>query len=154
MKKSILALAVLIAFNLNVNAKKKPIDVPYKTAIGVRFYPLGVSLKINNSYRSRSTEIIGYFNKGFTGAFYYYWNFTLDKNRTFRFYAGGGGQAGFIDEANGGGAEFGASGIIGLDYKFKKLPINLSTDWQPAYKFGENNGWETSWGGIAARFAF
>ena len=29
-------------------------------------------------------------------------------------------------------AEFGVDGIIGLDYKFKDLPVNASLDWQPA----------------------
>jgi hypothetical protein len=156
MKKTLLAFALLLAFSLNAIAQKARDrkDIPYKTAIGVRYSPFGVSLKINNSYKYRSMEFIGYFQDGFIGAYYYYWNFTLDKNRTFRFYLGGGGQGGYTNKGDKEGAEFGAGGIIGLDYKFKKLPINISTDWQPSYQFGESDGWQTSWGGIALRVAF
>ena len=156
MKKTILLLTLLTAFSFTINAQraKDRIDLPYKTAIGIRYSPFGFSLKLNDSYRSRSMEFIGYFQDGFIGAFYYYWNFTLDKNRTFRFYLGGGGQGGYTKKGENEGAEFGAGGIIGLDYKFKKLPINISTDWQPSYQFGESNGWQTSWGGIALRLSF
>jgi hypothetical protein len=32
-----------------------------------------------------------------------------------------------------GRAAAGLDGVLGLDYKFKGAPINLSLDWQPSY---------------------
>ena len=71
-----------------------------------------------------------------------------------RFYLGGGGQFGIKDDSNGGGSFGGEVGVLGLDYKFQKLPINLSIDWQPAYQFGETDDFTGDFGGIAVRFAF
>lgn len=155
MKNLILSTIVIMAMSLQVNAQKKQrLDLPYKTAIGVRFQPIGLSLKFNSSYSVRTFELVGYFKDGFTAAGYYYWNITLDKNHTMRAYIGGGGQAGFKNQDNGGDAVFGVAGIVGLDYKFKKLPINISADWQPSYQVGDNEEFQGGWGGLAARFAF
>lgn len=40
---------------------------------------------------------------------------------------GGGGYVGFQDNDT----YFGPQGILGLDYKFNNVPINLSVDWKP-----------------------
>lgn len=143
-----------ILFSTNANAGKERLDLTYKTAVGARFSPLGASLKWNSSYRKRSTEIIAYFEDGFVGSMLYYWNFTIDKNATFRLYVGGGAQAGYKKQEGSDDSFGGAVGVGGLDYKFKKLPINISLDWQPSFRFGDVEGFNGNYGGIALRLAF
>ena len=134
--------------------KGERLDLPYRTAIGARFSPLGASLKINSLYRKRSTEFIGYFSDGFVGSVLYYWNFTLDKNAAFRLYVGGGAQAGYKKQDGSDDAFGGAVGVVGLDYKIPKVPINISADWQPAYRFGDVEGFNGNYGGLAVRLCF
>ena len=49
---------------------------------------------------------------------------------------------------------FGIDGIIGVDYKIKGAPLNLSLDWNPSFEFGTNSAGFNSLGGLAIRFAF
>ena len=44
-----------------------------------------------------------------------------------KWFYGGGAYVGFED----GDTYLGPTGIIGLDYKFKDIPLNLSLDWKP-----------------------
>ena len=53
-----------------------------------------------------------------------------------------------------GGAFIGIDGVLGLDYKFDKAPINLSLDWQPSIEFGTTNGFQPGWGGFGIRYTF
>jgi hypothetical protein len=156
MKHTFLLLFILITgFSFNAQAQRERRELNYKTAFGVRYQPFGFSAKFNNSYKNRSFELVGYLKDGFVAGAYYYWNIDLNKKHTMQFYFGGGGQAGKLNEENGGDALFGVGGIIGLDYKFKKLPINLSFDWQPSYQIaGDDEQFQGEWGGIAVRFAF
>jgi hypothetical protein len=49
---------------------------------------------------------------------------------------------------------FGALGIIGLDYKFQKIPLNISVDWKPELNLVEEVGFEASTVGLGVRFVF
>ena len=152
MKQFLLLLLICCCMQYSSQAQSEKKDNPtYKTAIGFRFSPFGVSFKTNSSYRKRSFEIIGYFKDGFTASALYYWNFTLNHPGNIKLYAGGGGQIGFRNENVGGGAVLGAGGVLGADYKFLHLPINISLDWQPSFQFGKSNDFK-GYGGIAARF--
>ncbi len=133
-------------------AQSIKVDRPsYKTAIGVRFSPFGVSFKANTRAAHNSFELIGYFHDGFVASALYYWNFKVNEPGNIKLYLGGGGLAGFKNEVAGGSAELGVGGILGADYKFLHLPINISLDWQPAYQIGRDNEFKSR-GGIAARF--
>jgi hypothetical protein len=49
----------------------------------------------------------------------------------------------------------GIDGVVGLDYKFKKLPLNVSLDWQPSLELITPGAeFQAGRGGIAVRFAF
>lgn len=138
----------------SANAQSTKPDKPgYKTAIGLRFSPFGVSVKSNLAHRKRSFELIGYFKDGFTATAMYYWNFALNQPGNIKLYAGASSQVGFRNEKSGGGAVLGLGGVIGADYKFLHLPINLSLDWQPSFQFGKSSEFK-GWGGLAARFTF
>ncbi|MDB5193321.1 MAG: hypothetical protein JWQ96_2884 [Segetibacter sp.] len=48
--------------------------------------------------------------------------------------------------------DIGIDGVIGLDYKIKNIPINLSLDWQPSYSIIGNAGLQPQFGGLAIRY--
>jgi len=52
-------------------------------------------------------------------------------------------------------AYFGIDGVLGLDFKFNKAPINMSVDIQPHFNFGTDGktGFDL-WGGLAIRYTF
>ena len=49
-------------------------------------------------------------------------------------------------------ADIGIDGVIGLDYKIKNTPINLSLDWQPSYSILGNAGLQPQFGGLSIRY--
>jgi hypothetical protein len=155
MKRKLLLVLLFALLSSVTNAQRERLDLTYKTAIGARFTPFGISLKVNNSFSNRSVEAIAYFqNDTYVGTLLYYWNFTLDKKFTTKLYFGGGGQAGYSNKNDASDAFGGAVGVVGLDYKFEKLPFNISLDWQPSFQFGDVEGFNGNYGGIALRFAF
>jgi len=52
------------------------------------------------------------------------------------------------------GSEFGIDGIIGLDYGFPKIPINISIDWQPSLILAGGSDFTPNLGGIGIRYTF
>ncbi|MGL6266889.1 MAG: hypothetical protein ACRC2O_03145 [Chitinophagaceae bacterium] len=154
MKKMIIFSVLIFLASNHINAQTRQILRPtYKTAIGLRPYPFGITVKTNLDTRRASLEFIGYFKDGFVVLGLYEWYFDLNHTRNLSFYFGGGGLAGFKNENSGGGAVLGVSGVIGLDYKFLKIPLNLSLDWQPSYQIGRIDEMK-NFGGLAIRFAF
>lgn len=65
----------------------------------------------------------------------------------FRFLFGGGGYVGLKN-----GITLGGQGILGLDYKFTKIPLNMTVDWKPELNFTEELRFEPAAVGITARF--
>ena len=98
-------------------------------------------------------------NEGFRASGLYEFNFfTFNTVEGLNLFAGPGVHLGFWknpDEKNGNSqVEFGIDGIIGLDYTFKTVPINLSLDWQPSVTLAGNAGFTPSFGGFAVRYTF
>jgi hypothetical protein len=56
--------------------------------------------------------------------------------------------------AFGGDRYFGPQGIVGLDYKFQNIPLNLSLDWKPELSIIKKFSFEPAAVAISARFAF
>jgi hypothetical protein len=48
--------------------------------------------------------------------------------------------------------DLGIDGVIGIDYRIKNTPINLSLDWQPSYSIAGTAGLMPSFGGLAIRY--
>jgi hypothetical protein len=67
----------------------------------------------------------------------------------FQWFFGGGGYVAFQ-----GNDVFGAMGVIGLDYKFQNIPLNLSLDWKPELNFVKDISFEPAAVGLSIRFAF
>lgn len=77
-----------------------------------------------------------------------------------QWFYGGGAYISFVksyntqlnkDETN---TNFGGQGVIGLDYKFVNLPINLSLDWKPELNLIGDINFEPAAIGFTARFTF
>lgn len=66
-----------------------------------------------------------------------------------QWFYGGGGYVGF-----GGDTNVGGMGIIGLDYKFTNVPLNLSLDWKPELNIISDINFEPAAIGFSARFTF
>jgi hypothetical protein len=67
----------------------------------------------------------------------------------FQWFFGGGAYVSFNDVN-----VVGAMGVVGLDYTFQKVPINISIDWKPELSLVKEIGFEASTVGLGIRFAF
>ncbi|HNR19847.1 MAG TPA: hypothetical protein PKN75_03100 [Bacteroidia bacterium] len=114
----------------------------YKTAAGVRFGASnGITLKhfIKDdaalegilAFRYRGFNFTGLYEKHFSNAF---------KVNRLNWYIGAGGNIGVIDrdryrwydeKDEGTALLLGIDGIIGIEYNFQEVPLNVSLDWKP-----------------------
>lgn len=116
----------------------------YKLGVGVRLnYGYGLSVKYNMS-RSKAFEGILYSRwRGINLTGLYEVHQTAFKVNTWRWYYGVGGHVGYWGDGNRYGNPWfdnnnnntvlGADGILGLEYTFREIPLNLSIDWKPAF---------------------
>ena len=155
MRKAIFLVITVLSFTF-LNAQSKSANSStYKTALGVKVWDGGgISFKqfVNGN---NALELIGYFwNRGtrITGLYEIHGQFS---NATgLQWYIGPGAHIGFYNTKNGDGAFAGIDGVLGLDYKFRGAPINISLDWQPSFEFGTNRGFYGDWGGLGIRYTF
>jgi hypothetical protein len=133
----------------------------YKTAIGVKVYPGAVSVKHFMS-DGKAVEGLGYLSSdGFRVTGLYELHYDLGNVEGLKWYVGGGGHLGIWSDAwknkyptREAGMALGIDGILGLDYKIKGAPLNLSFDWQPSFNLIGYNYFEGGWGGLAVRYTF
>lgn len=153
----LLASSIFILFLVSSSAKAQSNigSHEYTTALGVKFYPGAVSLK-HFIKEKAAVEGLGYFwNRGFRVAGLYEFHNYINGVEGLKWYVGPGAHVGFYSSKYGGGTAIGVDGVIGLDYKIKEAPINLSLDWQPSIEFnGDYNGFSGNWGGLAIRYVF
>lgn len=151
---TLILLLFFASFSVSAQKSKSSSGYLYTTAIGVKFYPGGITLK-HFVQPNKAIEGIGYFwerGSRITGLFEIYGN--INNAAGLRWYIGPGAHIAFYNTKYGGYSNAGLDGVLGLDYKFKDAPINLSIDWQPSFEFGEklNNGFYGGWGGFAIRY--
>jgi hypothetical protein len=135
-------------------------QAPYNHAIGLKF-PGGFSLTYKK-FVSDTRNLEGQatvWHKGFRAAGLYEFNFfTFDKVPELSWFIGPGAHLGFwkseFKDSYGSQIDLGVDGIIGLDYKFKDAPINVSVDWQPAVTLIGSAGFTPVFGGVAIRYTF
>ena len=163
MKKTIIltiALAVVAIFS----AEAQRMDQNYTSALGIKIWgyeEAGISYKhFLPGYTNHAIEGLGYFwynGVRFTGLYEFYFDMGAPG---LKWYVGPGAHLGIYNDryrdryvsSGNGGALIGIDGVIGLDYKFDKAPINLSLDWQPSIEFGTTNAFQAAWGGIGVRY--
>jgi hypothetical protein len=124
----------------------------YKTALGVRLSSSDAALNSGISFKhffgGTAVEALVTFGDPFAiGAL-------LEKHQPIgpeglAWFFGGGAYVGFGDKRN-----FGGQGIIGLDYKFQEVPINVSLDWKPELNLVQEVSFEPAAVGLSIRFTF
>jgi hypothetical protein len=139
----------------------------YKSAIGLRLgYPISISYK---TFINDNAALEGY--AGFRGYSYYSWfnvgalyqyHKPIESVDGLAWYFGGGANVFFWNYDNTfypnsddfSSVSFGISGVIGLDYKFADIPLNLSVDWLPTFIIGGEflSGFGGNYGALSARY--
>ena len=134
----------------------------YKTALGVRLS--SSSAAVNNSisikhFINDRAAIEGLFSFGDPLAF----GAMLEIHKPLAasglsWFYGGGGYLSFLktynvnQQKNEIDPNFGAMGVLGLDYKFANVPLNLSLDWKPELNLVSDINFEPAAVGFTARF--
>jgi hypothetical protein len=136
----------------------------YQTALGVRLS--SSSAMVNNSisikhFISEKSAIEGLLSFGdplAIGALYELHKPLAASGLTY-FY-GAGGYIAFLKKVNTNtnktttDPNFGAQGVLGLDYKFNNIPLNISIDWKPELNIVSDINFEPAAIGFTARFCF
>jgi hypothetical protein len=79
----------------------------------------------------------------------------LPSTEGLKWFYGAGVYLGFdSDKAKASRNLMGAMGIVGLDYKFVNVPLNLSLDWKPELNIVDDINFEPAAVGFTARFTF
>lgn len=154
--KQLLLLFVICSITI-AGANAQSMGRTYKTALGVKVWDgAGISFKTFVA-PNNALEVIGYFyNKGtrLTGLYEIHGN--VADAPGLKWYIGPGAHIGFYDYEGykGDRAVAGLDGVLGLDYKINRAPINISIDWQPSFEFADGRGFVGSWGGLGIRYTF
>ena len=133
----------------------------YNTAVGFKFYPGAISIK-HFTEGNKAVEGLAYFwNYGnrFTGLYEIHGD--IQEVNGLKWYIGPGAHIGFWNDtwktnypSRSSGVAIGVDGVLGLDYKLKDAPINISIDWQPSLNIIGYSYFESGWGGLGIRYAF
>jgi hypothetical protein len=137
----------------------------YKTALGIRLStnaPIISNAITVKHFIKPSTAIEGYvsFNNPLFGIGAMLELYKPLTTPGLQWYYGAGAYLGFgktYDEAKGRDVNtnyFGAQGVIGLDYKFASVPINLSVDWKPELNLVSDINFEPAGIGVSVRYTF
>ncbi len=138
-----------------------PYVTSYKKAIGVKMYPSAISYK-SFLTDNKALEVLGYFTlDGFRTTIMMEKYSSFANTDQLSWYIGYGGHMGIWSEewkknnpAYDAGIALGIDGILGLDYKIKNAPLNLSIDWQPSFNFVGSSYFESGWAGLGIRYTF
>lgn len=167
MKKWITVVMLFAGMALAKESNSQSLGSSYKTALGVKFWPGAVTIK-HFVAKNRALEGLGYFwDHGFRFTGLYEFHGDISGAPGLKWYAGPGFHAGVYNHRWGykkrdndeyyyyedGDFSAGLDGVLGLDYKFKGAPINISLDIQPYVELAENPHMNV-WGGAAVRFTF
>ncbi len=162
MMKKILFFIFLLTVIANTESYSQSKGSSYKTALGVKFYP-GAGITIKHFIKSNvALEGIGYFWRDgvrITGLYEFHGN--INGAPGLKWYVGPGAHISVWNDdwkrrypTRTGGASIGIDGVLGLDYKFKGAPINMSIDWQPSVDIVNYYGFSGNWGGFSLRYTF
>jgi hypothetical protein len=157
MKKLIFTLLAGVALlTANVNSAKAQ---EYKHAIGGRFGSAnGISFKTGLN-KDAMLELIANFRSSDNfdylrlTALYEKYN-PINGAPGLNWFYGGGGTVGTVKFAGESDVYLGLNGVLGLDYKFKGAPINLSLDWIPTFQLTPDTDFYSGDIGLGVRFTF
>ena len=155
MRKIVLLAVVVFLTAISQAQNSSTNSSSYKNALGVKVLDGGGITFKHFVSGNNALEFIGYFwNRGTRITGLYEIHGPISGASGLKWYIGPGAHIGFYNTKYGDGSFVGLDGVLGLDYKFKGAPINMSIDWQPSFEFGDNRGFVGSWGGFAVRYTF
>ena len=140
--KKLLFTVFLLSATLAVFSQDDNNSSSYNTAVGVKVYPGAITVK--------------HFDNGFWLTGLYEIHTDIKSVEGLKWYIGPGAHLGSNNQYNttaGNTMVLGIDGIIGLDYKIKDIPLNVSFDWQPSFTLLSNSFFR-GYGGLAIRYAF
>ncbi|MEO5892845.1 MAG: hypothetical protein ABIQ31_21525 [Ferruginibacter sp.] len=149
MKKILLLIGVTSILSFSLKAQE------YKTAAGIRLGPNspaiapGFTVKHFLDEQHAVEGIVG-INDGIGLCALYEWHRPIVAVEHLQWFVGGGAYAAYRSKTS----YIGAAGIVGVDYKFQDIPLNISIDWKPELNLIESVGFEASGVGFSARFTF
>ena len=163
MRKVVVTTLVLF-FTVALQAQSRSANsTSYKTALGVKVWD-GGGISLKHFFNANNAgELIGYFwRHGFRLTGLYEIHGPISGAPGLKWYIGPGLHIGSYndhhyhddDRHHHSHASVGIDGVLGLDYKFNRAPINLSIDWQPSFEFADGHGFVGSWGGLGIRYTF
>lgn len=150
MKKFLAVLAITLCIGHSSKAQD------YSTAIGIRLAPsaafVGAGFTIKHFIKENNAVegILGIGNGGISIGGLYEWHNPINTVENLQWFAGAGAYVAFLNSTS----AIGATGIVGLDYKFAEIPLNISLDWKPELNIISTIGFEGNAVGISARFTF
>jgi hypothetical protein len=151
MKKLLPLFFIASAFSLTTKAQD---NSAYKNAIGIRLGSSVPAIKSGITYKhfigSNALEGILSFGDGVGVCGLYEIHKPISSVDNLQWLIGFGAYVAF----NNSNSNVGAAGIIGLDYKFKEIPLNISLDWKPELNIISIVAFEASGVGLSARFTF
>ena len=163
MKKSLVIatlFSLLTAFSLQAQTYDKSVGLRAGWGVGATFkYFLNEGSAVEAIVNLRSAGYLGFASSRSIAisGLYQIHKPLEDVTEGLQWYVGGGGLVGFSTSralgTRSSSASFGILGVIGLDYAFEDLPLNLSLDWMPGIIFN-GGGFTGTTGGLAIRYIF
>jgi hypothetical protein len=152
MNKTLLTFAIAVLCSTNIFGQTESF---YKNAVGVRLGNNVPTVKSGITYKhflanNNAIEGILSFGDGTSICALYEIHKPINAVENLQWFIGAGGYVGF----NNSSSNLGAAGIVGLDYKFANVPLNISLDWKPELNIISKVGFEASGVGFSARFTF
>jgi len=136
----------------------------YNTGIGLRGgFDNGLTIKHFVSSKTAFEGIVASRWKGLELTLLYEIHGRAFQTERLNWYMGFGGHVGFWDEKSadrywGNEGEnytvIGVDGILGIEYNFVEVPINISLDWKPAFNFYGYSGFWVDGGAFSIRYIF
>jgi hypothetical protein len=147
MKKILIVVLIFTAFSPLLSRAQD-----YRSALGIRLSSAPATVNNSVSFRyflneKSALEGLVSFDPFAFGALYE--RFAPTGATGLQWFYGAGAYAA-IDDRN----AFGAMGVVGLDYRFQNVPINLSIDWKPELNLVTDVGFEAAAVGFTIRFVF
>jgi hypothetical protein len=156
MKKVLIILVLAVMTGVSVKAQD------YKTSLGLRAgVPYGVTVKhFLDKYNALEGIMAGRYG-GFVITGLWESERWTGKYPGLNWYWGAGAHVGFWDAGNNpnieptyNGAVFGVDGVLGLEYTFDEIPLNLSLDVLPTVNLFGSSGWGGINGALSIRYVF
>lgn len=132
MKKILLLSVTLASLFMIQSANAQEVNTNYRFGVGIRLSTSAPTISNSVSvkyfmYNGNALEGLVSFGTRFGIGGLYEFHKPINSAPGLQWYFGGGAYVGFQN----GDTYLGPQGVIGLDYKFTNIPLNLSLDWKP-----------------------